>query len=309
VSPVGGQAAGHDVTHVATPDGRVIEVLDIGPADGLPLLFHWGTPQGAVPFGILERPALERGMRVLAWSRPGYGGSTPRPHGAASATIADDATDAATVCAAFDIDSFVTLGWSGGGPRALACAALLPGCLAAASGAGAAPIDADGLDFLAGMGPENVEEFTAALAGVDAMEQLLRRDAGEVFSVTADQVAVSLGELVSDVDRAALTGELAEVTAASLRRAGEQGIVGWRDDDLALVRPWGFDLSAIEVPVSVWQGAQDRMVPFAHGTWLAAHVPGARSHLYQHEGHLSLLMQMDRVLDDLLERAVTPGRG
>ena len=72
-------ATGHDVSHVATPDGRVLEVLTVGPDDGLPLLFHWGTPQGAVPFGILERPALERGMRVIAWSRPGYGGSTAAP--------------------------------------------------------------------------------------------------------------------------------------------------------------------------------------------------------------------------------------
>jgi pimeloyl-ACP methyl ester carboxylesterase len=295
---------GHDLSHVATPDGRVLEVLAVGPAGGLPLLFHWGTPQGAVPFGILERPALERGMRVVAWSRPGYGGSTPRADGAARATIADDAADTATVCAALGVETFVTLGWSGGGPRALACAALVPGCLAAASGAGVAPVDAAGLDWPAGMAEENVEEFSAAMAGRDALEDLLRRDADEVFAVTGEEVAASLGGLVSAVDQAALTGELAEATAASLRRAGEQGIVGWRDDDLALVRPWGFDPAAIDVPVSVWQGAQDRMVPYAHGTWLAAHIPTARSHLYQDEGHLSLLMQMDRVLDDLLERAV-----
>ena len=202
------------------------------------------------------------------------------------------------------VDAFVTVGWSGGGPRALACAALVPGCLAAASGAGVAPVDAAGLDWPAGMAPENVEEFSAAMAGRDALEELLRREAVGVFAVTAEQVAASLGGLVSDVDKAALTGELAEATAASLRRAGEQGIVGWRDDDLALVRPWGFDPAAIEVPVSVWQGGQDRMVPFAHGTWLAAHIPTARSHLYEDEGHLSLLMQMERVLDDLLERAL-----
>jgi pimeloyl-ACP methyl ester carboxylesterase len=303
VTAGGVPVSGHDVTHVATPDGRVLEVLSTGQEDGLPLLFHWGTPQGAVPFGILERPALERGLRVLSWSRPGYGGSTPRPDAAATVTIADDATDAATVCAAFGVDRFVTLGWSGGGPRALACAGLVPGCLAAASGAGAAPADADDLDFMAGMGPENVAEFTAAMSGVAALEEWLDAESAGLFTVTAEEVVASFGELVSDVDKAALTGELADATAASLRRAGAQGIVGWRDDDLALVRPWGFDLAAIEVPVSVWQGEQDRMVPFAHGTWLAAHLPTARAHLYADEGHLSLLVQMGRVLDDLLDRA------
>ncbi len=291
---------------VETADGRSLEVLTSGPDDGLPLLVHWGTPQGAVRFGIVERPAAARGLRMVSYSRPGYGLSSPR-HG--PATIADDAADAIEVLDHLGLDEFVTLGWSGGGPRALACAALYPGrCLAATSGAGAAPYGVPDLDFLAGMGPENVEEFGAALAGVQALEGWLSTNAPAAFAVTADDVIASMGELLSEVDKAALTGELAECAAEGIRHAGRQGSVGWRDDDLTLVRPWGFDLSAIEVPVSIWQGAQDRMVPYAHGRWLAAHVPGARVHLYEDEGHVSLLMQMDRVLDDLLDRAGVAGR-
>jgi pimeloyl-ACP methyl ester carboxylesterase len=288
---------------VETADGRTLEVLISGPDDGLPLLFHWGTPQGAVPFGILERPAVARNLRVISYSRPGYGASSPRRKGAPT-TVADDAADSAAVLDHLGLHDFVTLGWSGGGPRALACAALLPGrCLAAASGAGVASANAEGLDFLAGMGPENIEELGAALAGPQALEDWLSRQAPATFAVTAKDVIASFGELLPEVDKAALTGELAERIAESLRRAGQQGIVGWRDDDLTLIRPWGFDLAAIEVPVSVWQGGQDKMVPYAHGVWLTEHIPGARAHLYQNEGHISLLMQMDRVLDDLLARA------
>jgi len=288
---------------VETADRRTLEVLISGPDDGLPLLFHWGTPQGAAPFGILERPAAARNLRVISYSRPGYGASSPQQEGAAT-TVADDAADAAAVLDHLGLHDFVTLGWSGGGPRALACAALQPGrCLAAVSGAGVAPANAEGLDFLAGMGPENVEEFGAAMAGPQALEDWLSRTAPATFAVTAEDVIASFGELLPEVDRAALTGELAEGTAESLRRAGQQGIVGWRDDDLTLIRPWGFDLAAIEVPVSVWQGGQDRMVPYAHGVWLTEHIPGARAHLYQNEGHISLVMQMDRVLDDLLAQA------
>lgn len=262
-----------------------------------------GHPQGAVPFGILERPAVARNLRVISYSRPGYGASSPRREGAAT-TVADDVADAAAVLDHLGLRDFVTLGWSGGGPRALACAALLPSrCLAAASGAGVAPANAEGLDFLAGMGPENIEEFEAAMAGPQALEEWLSREAPATFAVTAEDVIASFGELLPEVDKAAMTGELAERTAESLRRAGQQGIVGWRDDDLTLIRPWGFDLAAIEVPVSVWQGGQDKMVPYAHGVWLTEHVPGARAHLYQNEGHISLVMQMDRVLDDLLARA------
>jgi pimeloyl-ACP methyl ester carboxylesterase len=125
-----------------------------------------------------------------------------------------------------------------------------------------------------------------------------------VFSVvTGAEVAQALRGLVSEVDKAALSGEVAEVVADMFRRALSTGIAGWRDDDLAFVRPWGFDLSAIEVPVSVWQGRQDRMVPFAHGEWLAAHIPTARAHLYDNEGHLSLVAQLPRIIDDLLELA------
>jgi pimeloyl-ACP methyl ester carboxylesterase len=288
---------------VETADGRTLEVLISGPDDGLPLLFHWGTPQGAVPFGILERPAVARNLRVISYSRPGYGASSPRREGAAT-TVTDDVADAAAVLDHLGLHDFVTLGWSGGGPRALACAALLPSrCLAAISGAGVAPANAEGLDFLAGMGPENIEEFEAAMAGPQALEDWLSREAPATFAVTAEDVIASFGELLPEVDKAAMTGELADRTAESLRRAGQQGIVGWRDDDLSLIRPWGFDLAAIEVPISVWQGGQDKMVPYAHGVWLTEHIPGARAHLYQNEGHISLVMQMDRVLDDLLARA------
>ena len=288
---------------VPTPDGRTLEVLDTGSRDGFPLVLHHGTPQGAVPFGILERPAAERNLRVISYSRPGYGSSTPRADATTTATVADDATDTATILDHLGISEFVTLGWSGGGPRALACAAVLPGrCRAATCGVGIAPpAEFDG-DVRDGMAPENVDEYTAAFAGPAELERHLGTQT-DYFSVTADQIADALGELAPPVDRAALTGELAEYLASSMRAAGRQGIVGWLGDDLTHIRPWGFDVGAITVPVAVWQGTEDKMVPFEHAKWLAAHVAGARAHLVQGEGHLSLLTQMGRILDDLLELA------
>jgi len=109
--------------------------------------------------------------------------------------------------------------------------------------------------------------------------------------------------LLSPVDRAALTGEFADEMAAALRRAVLNGIAGWRDDDLAFVKDWGFNLGSVAVPVDVWQGRQDRMVPFEHGQWLAAEVPGAQAHLFATEGHLSMVSQLPALLADLARRS------
>jgi pimeloyl-ACP methyl ester carboxylesterase len=287
---------------LALPDGRTIEFLVAGPADGLPLVLHEGTPCGLALYPPTVRAAATRGLRVVLAARPGYEGSTPRP----GRRVVDVAGDTAAVLDELGADSFVTAGWSGGGPHALACAAALPGrCLAAASIAGVAPYPAPGLDWMAGMGPENVAEFGAALAGEAELTAFLDREAAPISTVTGPDVAQAFGGLVIEADQAVLTGEFADHIAACLRAALSSGIAGWRDDDLAFIRDWGFSL-APEPPLraAIWQGDQDRMVPFAHGQWLAAAIPGARGHLMPGDGHLSMTISaFDRILDDLLDLA------
>ncbi|MGI8889127.1 MAG: alpha/beta fold hydrolase [Nocardioidaceae bacterium] len=283
---------------VRTADDRELEVFVEGPEDGLVLLFHGGTPSAFHRFALLSEAAAERGLRLVMSSRPGYGESTPDP-GRSVAAVAADST---AILDTLGADRFVTLGWSGGGPHALACAALLPErCAAAAVLAGVAPYGAEGLDWLGGMGPENVEEFGAAQAGVDTLTPYLENQREQLRDVTSDQVAGALGGLVSDVDKAALTGDFAEYVAGSFRRAVLHGIAGWRDDDLAFAAPWGFKLDPMQVPVAIWQGREDRMVPYDHGVWLADHVAGATSHLYPDEGHVSLIQRTADILDDLGE--------
>jgi pimeloyl-ACP methyl ester carboxylesterase len=286
---------------VTTADSRALEVLVEGPSDGFPLVYHAGTPSGAVPFPRLMQAAAASGLRTVTYSRPGYGTSTPQP----GRTVGDVAADVVAVLAALGLEQFVTLGWSGGGPHSLACAALLPeACRGAATLAGAGPYADPGVaDWLDGMGADNVTEFGAAVEGEQALTDYLIPECEGLAHVTGDQIADALGDLVPDVDRRALTGDLADYVAESCRRAVLQGVAGWRDDDLAFVRPWGFSLDAITVPVSVWQGRLDKMVPFAHGSWLAANVAGARAHLYDDEGHLSLAAQLDRIVADLADIA------
>ncbi|MCU1601831.1 MAG: hypothetical protein JWO22_2540, partial [Frankiales bacterium] len=215
---------------------------------------------------------------------------------------ADAARDVEDLLDALDLEVFVVAGHSGGGPHALACGALLAGrCRAVATIAGAAPFEAEGLDFLAGMGEENVEEFGAAVQGEPVLRPLLEGYLPELRGATAEEVVASMSGLLPEVDVALMTStSYGEVVAARFRAALASGVDGWLDDDLAFVQPWGFDLAAIEVPVAVWQGSEDLMVPFAHGQWLAEHVPGAAAHLLQGEGHLSVVLgQLPEILTGL----------
>jgi pimeloyl-ACP methyl ester carboxylesterase len=289
---------------VRTPDGRSLEVLVTGPADGLPLVFHHGTPGGVAVYGPIAAAAERCGLRLVLYGRPGYGNSTPQP----GRSVADAAGDVAVILDELDADEFGTAGWSGGGPHALACGQLLADrCVAVACIAGVAPYDAEGLDWLAGMAEDNVREFTTAAAGEAGLTQLLGEFAPVFSQLTADQLAEGMGDLASPADKAALDGELASYLLESFRAGLAPGVAGWRDDDLAFVRPWGFSPAGdMAVPVTVWQGDQDHMVPFAHGQWLATHIPAARSRLLPGAGHLSL--PIDDIIDELAGLAASRAR-
>jgi pimeloyl-ACP methyl ester carboxylesterase len=285
------------ISQVQTRDGRSLEVLTGGDPDGFPLLYHGGSPSAVVRFEPMDRAAADAGLRLITYSRPGYGDSTARPR--PDPVMADDVADSADLLAALGVDRFVTLGWSGGGPRALGCAALLSGCLAAVSLAGVAPHDGGGLDWQAGMAEENVAEYSAAEAGREAYAAFLEEDFLPVLLADADDMAEAMGGLLPPADQAALDRPFLEWLTETFHRAGAQRIAGVLDDGQAAVRPWGFDVSAIAVPVAVYQGRQDAMVPYAHGEWLAAHIPGAEAHLTEDDGHLTLVTRLPEILADL----------
>ena len=143
--------------------------------------------------------------------------------------------------------------------------------------------------------------FRAALAGDHALRNLVERAAVWAANITPDEVVAALGDLVSDADRAVISGESAVWLAEVFRESVRSGIWGWYDDEVALVGPWGFDVRDINVPVSIWQGGKDRTTPFAHGEWLASHISGVHPHLLPDHGHLSLGVEsFGLLLDDLL---------
>jgi pimeloyl-ACP methyl ester carboxylesterase len=288
------------VGQIQLPDGRHLDVQVSGPADGLPLVFHHGTPGAATPMRALERAAHARGLRLVTTSRPGYGDSTRQP----GRSVVDVVADTEAVLASLGAERCVTMGWSGGGPHTLACGARLGAAAAVLVVAGVAPYEADGLDWMAGMGEENIVEFSAALQGEDHLRSLLRQQGEALRDIRADDIVTSMESLLPDVDRAALTGEFGEDIAASFREAVRVSVDGWLDDDLAFAKPWGFSMTEIEVPTMIWQGSADLMVPFAHGQWLASRLPAASVHLEDGEGHLSIgLGKLDIMLDELVKAA------
>lgn len=287
-----------DALSVPVGDGRVLEVVLAGPPDGLPLFAHHGTPGAAAMFDPLVEIGAERGLRHITYSRPGYGGSGRHP----GRTVADCIPDVVAIADALGYDRFYSIGASGGGPHSIACAAMLPErVIAAASIASPAPVGADGLDWTADMGEENVAELAASQASDDEFESYLEQQAQSMAGVSADEIVTVLGDVVSEVDRRALSGAVGEFIVRETAHALSTGVWGWFDDDRAILGDWGFGLDEIHTPLSLWHGGQDRFVPIAHGEWLVGHVR-ADAHLLPEHGHLSLsLSAYGEILDRLLE--------
>lgn len=283
---------------IPSPTGASLDVEVSGPEGGEAVIFHPGTPSAGTVFPPMAVAGAERGLCHVSYARPGYGDSERN----AGRTVADCVEDVAAIADELGHERFYTVGWSGGGPHALACAALLPErTIAAATLASIAPFEAEGLDWLAGMGPENLDEFAATERGEEALLRYLKLEVEGLRTVTPEQLLEAFGGLLSEVDQSSLSGEFAGYMADSCRGAVRNGPFGWLDDDLAFVRDWGFALDSIRCPVTIWQGGEDRFVPFAHGEWLSEAVSGATARLLPEEGHLSIVVgRYGQVLDELI---------
>src|SRR5262249_42332117 len=288
---------------VTAPDGRSLTGREGGDPGGLPVLSISGTPGSSTLYEPHDRDAAEQGIRLFSYDRPGYGGST-RLRGRKGA---DCAVDILAVCDALDGQRFRVLGISGGGPHALAPPAVLPDrVIAAAALASIAPYDAEGLDFLDGMGQQNVEELAVIFEGEEAHRAAMETQRDALLSAKPEQFVELWQTLLGPSDREVATGALAAFLLDHIRAGIGASGDGWIDDDVAFVTSWGFDLASISVPVQLWQGEQDQFVPYGHGVWLAAHIPGVDARLTAEDGHLTLgERRVPEVHGWLLERAAS----
>jgi len=255
--------------------GRMLHAYDTGSADAndrLAVFWHHGTPNIGSPPRPLFAAADRLGMRWVSHDRPSYGGSTP----VRDRDVASAAADVATVADALNIEQFAVMGHSGGGPHALACGALLTErVLGVVCAAGLAPFDAAGLDWFAGMGASGEASLRAAAKG---------RAEKEHHEATAAEAEPDF----TPTDVAALSGEwswLGSVVGPAVR----DGPAALIDDDLAYVAPWGFDPADVTAPTLLLHGGRDRIVPSAHGEWLARRCPSAQLWMEPEDGHISIL--------------------
>lgn len=271
----------HSSHTVTTHDGRALRVHDSGLVDAdTTLLWHIGSPQTGALLAPVADAAAERGIRLISYGRPGYGGST-RQEGR---DVASATSDVAAIAAALGLDRFASVGASGGGPHALA-SALLPAVTSVVTLAGVAPFSTE-WDWFAGMAaPAGLQ---AACHGVEARAAFALVDEFDPASF------IQRDYDMFDGPWSALGDDVAA--------AAEWGDVGLIDDDVAFTKPWGFSLDAVRCPVLVIQGEKDAVIPASHGRHLAAALPHAELELHPDDGHVSVLAAVPSAMDWVLSR-------
>ena len=271
---------------IVVGDGRTVCFAEWGDPQGYPVFALHGTPGGRLERHPDESRYLAAGVRLITYDRAGYGGSDRLP----GRSVVDCVGDVAAIADHLGIGRFSVTGGSGGGPHSLAVAARLGArVVRARCSVGIAPFGLDDLDFFAGMDPLNVTEFSWAIEGEQRLVPELTRELAETGERVAADPSKLLGDewALDDADRAVLgRPDMAAMFRESTEDLVSGGVWGWVDDDLAFVKPWGFDLAEIDVPVEVRYGARDVLVPAAHGAWLGRNVPGAVVVVEEAQGHL-----------------------
>ncbi|MCJ1706085.1 alpha/beta fold hydrolase [Microbacterium sp. VKM Ac-2923] len=260
--------AGLDV-HTSRDDLAGLEVL----------LWHHGSPQTGAILPPVRAAADAHGLAVVSVARPAYAGS-PRQAGR---TVADVAAGLRPVLGALGVASLISVGASGGGPHALACAAAMPGLVRAViTFASPAPFTGEDAWFAGMQAPGGLR---AAAEGEQARRRFAQTDEFDAASFV-------------DADYAALRGEWVALgaDASAAEALGPDGLI---DDDLAFTRPWGFDLARVSASVLLVHGERDRVIPPAHARMLAAALPDATLDLHPDDGHVSVLRRLDAALDAL----------
>ncbi len=284
------------IESIDLPDGRKLDVRCSGPTDAPAVFFHHGSPGSAMNSHYYDESAQRHGLRVLTMSRPGFGNSTPNP----ARNIVDVVSDTRAALEHFGVERCMIIGVSGGGPHALACAARLSGASNATIICGVGPAAEMGTERFIGQSAYFRALVDAWQAGREQVRELLA-PTWNVSALTPQGFITRMASRLPPADQAVIDDAYAEHFVANLQEAMRQSLDGLVDDQIAIVSPWGFDLTEITIPISVWHGTLDDNVPVGHAYWFAEHIPNPTVHIEEGEGHLSISVHViDRALDEML---------
>jgi pimeloyl-ACP methyl ester carboxylesterase len=275
-----------------------LAVRELGPSDGRPVLHFHGTPGSRLELDWAEEDIGAAGVRVVTFDRPGYGRSPAAPFSLTSVARA-----AVALMDELEVEQFVTNGWSGGGPFALATAAVAPGRVTAVGVmAGAAPFQ---------LLPGAIERLTGGDAKAASHLDTDPETAAELFRQTFEPfgghtdleslLAVFDGALSERDTIVARQPRVGEALVSDLREASLQDFAGGGWDNVAWVGSWDFDLDEVRCPVRLWYGDEDAMAATENGTWLQAHLSDATLTILPGHGHLALVEHLTEMLDELLQ--------
>lgn len=274
-------------------DGRKLGYLTVGSETGRPIFYNHGWPSSRLEAMMLERAAERVNGRLIAIDRPGYGLSDFQPE----RTLLDWPDDVVELADGLGVDQFYVLGLSGGGPYVAACAYKIPERLLGAT-------------IVAGLSPMTYPETQDGMRRMNGILLTLGKSMPWLLNLLLWPVQAASGNpkmlerMLSDlpeVDRAVLTGEAAERLLRGAKESFRQGRQGATRGGVIYALPWGFELSEIKMPVSIWQGNLDVNVPQSNGRIFANNIPQAKPHFIEGEGHISLVYNHgEAILADLL---------
>jgi pimeloyl-ACP methyl ester carboxylesterase len=291
---IGVTKAGLPVPREVRVGEQVVGVYEYGDPAGAPVMVFHGTPACGAGFTWADAPARDRGLRLIAPDRPGVGLSSRRP----SWTIADYAADVDALADALGIDSFGVYGYSGGGPYAVACAALLPDRVRAT--AVAAGMGQVGVWATIDESEKTDRQMLHLSTTHPAFARVLLGISGKLAGVSPKIAMKSFEAQLNANDREVVLGMgppdevMALFTQAFLH--GAYGVVA---DYAAIARPWGFEVEQASTPFAVFHGDADTMVPLRHGEELTQRIPGATLTVWPGAGHLGTITHVGDVLDTL----------
>jgi pimeloyl-ACP methyl ester carboxylesterase len=273
---------------IELPDGRQVPYAECGDPLGVPLLYLHGAPGSrleANPDSPFAADLANAGVRCIGMDRPGYGLSPPL----ANRDIYAQAADVEAFADHLGLDRFLVVGWSFGGPLALAAGARLPDRIVGVGTiASIAPIDGAGLE---GMGERSFLEL--ARRDPDELRAQMKDLAASMRQDPATASLSMIGPLLNDADiEFTLRPEVNPFMMADLAESARADYAGYADDCIAQVADWGFDLTDVSVPVRLAHGTDDRIIPIRHSRYLADVLPKASFTEHQGDGHISVLCHL-----------------